>query len=378
MRLLITGRSFASFRGAELGVFEEDQARALAALGHDVRFAALDTRSLRRLRPLGVQSYEGEGFRVFVSSLPAHGLPGDLASRMERRAARRLWQAVTADGWTPELVHGHFGAALAPIVRARGIPYVYTEHFSGRNRLLPAAEAEALREEYAPVSCLLTVSSAMREKIRQNTGRIARVVPNIVDVDTFQPRPQPHEGFRLVTAANLLPIKGLDVLLEAFALSGREDGELCIFGQGPEGGALREKAGELGIAHRVCFRGACPRVELAEEYARSDCFVLSSRSETFGLACAEAMAAGLPVIATRCGGPEDFVDRENGLLVPVDDAPAMAAAIREMGERRGGFDPETMARRARERFSPAAVARELTEIYQSLLDQQPPEGERDI
>ena len=107
-------------------------------------------------------------------------------------------------------------------------------------------------------------------------------------------------------------------LLHAFAALHGEP-RLIIFGDGPESGALRALCAELGLYSRVSFRGHCPREELAEAYAAADCFVLASRSETFGVAYIEAMAAGLPVIATRCGGPEDFVTEENGILIPVDD-----------------------------------------------------------
>ena len=117
----------------------------------------------------------------------------------------------------------------------------------------------------------------------------------------------------------------------------------------------------------VFFRGHCPRNELAEAYAGADCFVLASRSETFGVAYIEAMAAGLPVIATRCGGPEDFVTEENGILIPVDDEDALTGAMEHMMLRREDYDSAAISADIRRKFAPETIAARLTELYEGVL-----------
>lgn len=367
MRILIAGRGFGSRLGITPGLFEEDQARALLASGHDVRFAAVDTRSLRRLRPMGARRLERRGLPVYYASLPASGLPGRWRLSMTYAAGEKAWDLITADGWMPQVIHGHFEAPLGPLAVKYGIPFVYTEHFSGMNHpvLSPKTAAEA-RERYSWVTKLLCVSEALRKNLRLNSSAEAEVVPNIVDTDTFRCRSDNHEGFRFVTACRLQPEKGMVPLLTALARM-KEKAELTVFGDGPERKRLRKLAVELSVADRVSFRGSVPRAVLAEEYARSDCFILPSRSETFGLAYGEAMAVGLPVIATRCGGPEDFIGGEDGLLVPVDDLPALTEAMDEMVQNRNLYDSESIACRVRDRFSPGAVAERLTDIYQTLI-----------
>ena len=155
-------------------------------------------------------------------------------------------------------------------------------------------------------------------------------------------------------------------LLHAFAALHGEP-RLIIFGDGPESGALRALCAELGLYSRVSFRGHCPREKLAEAYAAADCFVLASRSETFGVAYIEAMAAGLPVIATRCGGPEDFVTEENGILIPVDDESALTSAMERMVCCRADYDSAAIAAEAKERFSPEVITAQLTAVYEELI-----------
>ena len=107
---------------------------------------------------------------------------------------------------------------------------------------------------------------------------------------------------------------------------------------------------------------------MAELYKNADAFVLASRSETFGVVLIEALSAGLPVIAARSGGPEDFVDDSNGLLVPADDIAALADAMERMPRLAGRYDRAALAASARERFSPDAVAGALTALYGELTE----------
>ena len=99
-----------------------------------------------------------------------------------------------------------------------------------------------------------------------------------------------------------------------------------------------------------------------------DAFVLASRRETFGVVYIEAMAAGLPVIATRCGGPEDFVTEENGILIPVDDAAALTDAMEHMMLHRREYDSASISADIRRKFAPETIAARLTDIYKTVLE----------
>jgi len=366
MRILVAASGYDSREKHEVNIFALDQAKALRGAGHDVRFAAVDTRSIRHSRPWGYYRYTLDGVPVYYASVPCGALPLGLPELAGRLAASGICRAMGKDGWTPDIIHQHFGFELAAMAEREGVPFVFTEHSSHHNRALSPEQAERLKKEYGRCSAVLAVSRALAKNMRANTGVEAAIVPNIVDTARFAPKRIAHERFTFVSAGNLIPGKNMAGLLRAFAALHGEP-RLIIFGDGPESGALRTLCAELGLDSRVSFRGHCPREKLAEAYAEADCFVLASRSETFGVAYIEAMAAGLPVIATRCGGPEKFVTEKNGILVPVDDTNALVDAMEHMMMCRNEYDGAAIAAEAKERFSPEKIAAQLTAVYEEVV-----------
>jgi glycosyltransferase involved in cell wall biosynthesis len=181
------------------------------------------------------------------------------------------------------------------------------------------------------------------------------VIPNGVDLDRFQHLSKPERlGLRsrllgeghfvtrllVCTVARLSPQKGLDVLIDAAAgLSRSSPGlgvEFVIIGGGDLRNSLQEKITDLGLEGTVRLLGPRAPNEVAQWLTCADLFVLPSRYEGLPLAMMEAMAAGLPVVATEVSGAIDVITKPDlGLLVPVDDPNALAEAIRQLAE-----DPE--------------------------------------
>jgi glycosyltransferase involved in cell wall biosynthesis len=130
----------------------------------------------------------------------------------------------------------------------------------------------------------------------------------------------------VATVAHLIPQKGVDHLLRALAQM-RRRARLQVIGDGPEASRLSALAAELGIGDRVQLLGL--RDDVAEVLQAADVFVHPAIwGEAFGLTIAEAMATGLPVVASRVGGiPELVTHGETGLLVPPGDAGALAGAL---------------------------------------------------
>ncbi len=114
----------------------------------------------------------------------------------------------------------------------------------------------------------------------------------------------------------------------------------------------------------MTFLGERPKEEVAALMRAADLFVLPSLAENLPVVLIEAMASGLPAVATRVGGVPEMLEAGDGVLVEPGDASALAAAIRTAAER--AFDPGAMAARARERYSYAAVCERWTEIYAEL------------
>jgi len=130
---------------------------------------------------------------------------------------------------------------------------------------------------------------------------------------------------------------------------------------------LRQVAVDLGIAGCVNFAGKKPLTELVREIQKSALLVLPSRAESFGMVLVEALACGTPVVATRCGGPEDIVTEEVGILVPPEDPQALAAGIAQVMDRRSDYDPAKLRTYALERFGLESVGQQLRALYAEAL-----------
>lgn len=166
--------------------------------------------------------------------------------------------------------------------------------------------------------------------------------------------------------------KGVDILLRAFAdaLGRGTDLRLLIVGQGRQEGELRALSSELGLDARVTFTGKIAPTELSSYYERADFLVQPSRiPETFGLTGVEALAAGLPVIASDSGGVREWLeDGRNGIAVPSCDVPALSAAItrlatdRALRDRLAARAPETH----RERFLPEHHVNRLYALFERV------------
>ena len=161
---------------------------------------------------------------------------------------------------------------------------------------------------------------------------------------------------RLVANSRLAPIKGHRFLLHAFrrVVNAGVDAQLALIGEGPLKTELQTLCKNLGIAGQVEFAGALPNQRVYQVLARSHLFVHTAQvtprgeQEGLGLAVQEAMAVGLPVIATSSGGvPESVVDGETGLLAPADDDEAFAATIVSLARDPAGRARMGQAGRAR-------------------------------
>jgi glycosyltransferase involved in cell wall biosynthesis len=142
---------------------------------------------------------------------------------------------------------------------------------------------------------------------------------------------------------------------------------LEIAGSGPSEPVLQNLVHAMHLSDRVAFTGFKSHDEVPAMISRADLVVLPSLYETFGITLIEAMAMGKPVVATRCGGPEDIVTEEVGRLVPAKDPLALADAIRYVLDNYGKYRPERISAVAKEKFGFDVVNGRIIDLYESLL-----------
>ncbi len=243
-------------------------------------------------------------------------------------------------------------------------------------------ERGALRAAAAIYPCSTGAAGVLRRK--GYVGAL-RVLPLGVDITRFAPTEtlaaaSPRTGLRLAYVGRLVPEKGVDVVLRAMA--GEPGWKLEVLGTGPEEGTLRAQTTTLGIADRVAFLGAVAQEDLPDAYRRADVLVVPSQvtpawTEQFCRVAVEAMACGVPVVASNVGSLPEVVG-DGGLLVPPGDPDALHAALQRLD------DNEPLRRKlgaagrdGSERFSWAAVGAAHASLYREVLAQTGPGGRGD-
>jgi glycogen(starch) synthase len=189
--------------------------------------------------------------------------------------------------------------------------------------------------------------------------------------------PETRSKVRVLAISRLIPRKGLDTLIRAVQQTPTDLLSLDIAGEGPEAEQLQKLARCVGVADRVRFHGFVNRVELAELHRKADIFVLASHAESCSMALLEAMAAGLPLVATHVGGNGELVRHgQNGLLFSPQNAQELAAALQTLALNpalRQRFGSVNRAQ-ARVKFSWRAVAKGYEAIFLQAVGRQGPQG----
>lgn len=300
------------------------------------------------------------------------------------RAWRAYLRALSAAGETssPDLIHAHLaypdGRAAVEYGARLGLPVVISVH--GHDvREIPDANPRwrtLVSEALVRADAVIASSRDVRERVLRLGVEEEKIwdIPQGVDCARFTLPPVRRagaNGWRLLYAGRFDSKKGLGVLLDALHLlcQHRQDISLKLVGASADGGMgdiFRQQVARLGIGEYVEFCDAVPWVEMPEIMAEPDVFVLPSFYDSFGIVLIEAMACGVPVVATRCGGPEELVNDATGRLAQVGDAPSLAAAIEEVLLRYDDFDPAELRRRA-ETFDYRQVAARTLELYEDVL-----------
>ncbi len=365
------------------GIFVAEQQRATAGPVHWAVVAPVPLVPRWLAHALGKPYASGE--RVIDGSLvmwprypvlPRRWLYATVAPLIALTARRAFARAVARTHASFVHVHDLYpsGAAARRLCTQARLPYVLTVHgldlYSNLENPRWRREIVAAGRGAAAIICVGSKLAADAiVDLGLDPARVT-VVPNTYDSDRYRPVSRERTAHpRLLCVGRLSHEKGHDVLLRAFAelLSGGTRATLTLVGDGPERGALEALATGLGIMQAVKFTGTLLDDALLAEMAEADLFVLPSRSEGFGVVLVEAMATGLPVVATRSGGPADIVGPGDGVLVDPDDVSALAGGMAEALGTLDGFDAAAIAARAAAAYSRESVGGRLLAIYEAVL-----------
>jgi N-acetyl-alpha-D-glucosaminyl L-malate synthase BshA len=309
-----------------------DVAAGLASRGHRVHL--LSDRAPFRLEDVEVPV---KLHTVSVPSAPALACPPltlALASKLSEVARSARLDVLHVHYAVPNAVAAQLARS---ILGASAPPMVVTLHGTDVSPLgADPALRPVVRSALLDAAGITAPSRHLARLAGDQLGlaRDVEVIPNFVDPARFEGR-SPRRGsapFTVVHVSNFRPVKRVGDAVAAFARVVTEvEARLLLVGDGPERPAVEAQVRALGLSDHVRFLGV--RHDVARWLRRADAALVPSAAESFGLSALEALAAGLPVVATRVGGLADVVrDGETGLLAEVGDVEGLARQLRRLAE----------------------------------------------
>lgn len=369
------------------GIFFKEQAEALQRAGHKVGVLVAP-----RIRET-LDYIKSDRGLPSLHTITVEGTPEVPVYRMHWGWFPRIFPLITAGLHTsavwsafqkycdeqgkPDIIHTHnvfYSGLMSSKLREKyKIPVVLTEHstnFLNGRVFLPGQHAVA-RYTLRHIDQALAVSAKLSDVLQKYAPKNpAQFIGNVVDTDFFSSEPlNENAPFTFAVAViTLISRKRIDLLVDAFNLAFKgQNIRLKIAGNSGKRSIYEAQVEKLGIASQVEFVGGLSREGVRDLFHKAHVIVSSSDIETFGVTLIEAMACGKPVIATRSGGPEGFVNEGNGLLVPVGDVQAMAEAMQRMVNTYSQYDSRHIRDECVARFSESAIVRQLEAIYASVL-----------
>lgn len=391
MHILLIPSWYPDSKNPVRGIFFKQQAEALAAAGYKVGVLTVYPLSVKDpnyslkdklysfLKPVTHQSGKISlisytlvyiSYKVQIQFL-----------KQWKHKANRLYKNYVKMHGVPDIIHAHSliygGIAAASIGKKYNLPVVLTEHSSSfilnkySKSLLKYAE-KSLRN----INTLIAVSQPYK-KILEKTfeGSFFHVIPNILHssfltkcskISMLKPN---NSAFTFITISLFTKNKNHLGLIRAFyrAFSNDERVRLIIGGDGPERQNIEKLIHDLHLEDRVILTGQLKTDEVIDYLKKSHVFVLPSFVETFGIVLIEAMACGLPVIATRSGGPEDIVNKTNGVLIEVGNDDALSNAMKKIKASYKNYNANVIRNNVLDQYGSEIIIDQLTKEYTSLI-----------
>lgn len=358
MNLFIVPSWYPTKLRPEAGTFFRDRAQILSRGGFDVTIISLVQHSLRDFfnYKSAPEIWRRENQLRVLQKETINRYP-----KLERLAFRSyqtfavnlLKQGINKRG-KPDAVYIQSslwaGAALGSFLNNHNIPFAVSEHLLNflQDDGFSAFQKLAIEKSYQYAHSIVATSLALKKSIAQQFSKTSskiRIIPNPANFSVFQIKSTKiSSGFQFVSVALFRPEKRLDLLLNAFSKVHKvyNNTHLTLVGDGSLQNQIKKQIQTLKLRSAVTLTGYKNKQDVARQLQNSDIFVLSSDVETFGVAPIEAMACGLPVLATNCGGPIDYVTQETGLIVQTNNVQSLAEGMMNLIVNYEKYCPKTI------------------------------------
>lgn len=369
-----------------LGTFFKEQSEALLDEDLNVNILYPERRSIKSISIKGlrdfhfqVKNYNEKGINIYRmhswNLIPTKFYIGNV---FWVKYCLRLFKIYIKANGIPDLIHAHcalWGGYVAAIIKQRyGVPYVITEHSSlFLQGNYSVTEQKKAKLAFNDAEKVIAVSNSFARVLNKEIipYKSIEVIPNFINTDFFYNNDkQRNDEFIFITACFLKKNKKVDRLIEAFArqFKGDDNIKLHIVGDGEERNYLEILAKQFQIENQVKFLGLANREQLKHYLSQSNCFVMPSEMETFGVVLIEAMSMGLPLISTKCGGPEDIIfTKEVGLLCEKNPS-SLANSMKEVYSSYARFNSENIRNYCIDKFSNKNTTKSILSLYNEVIN----------
>lgn len=316
------------------------------------------------------------GYRQIILNIKKKRVPKFRIFYNEYRIYKMLKKIFNQN--VPDLVEVHFSSYYSWIIRRLSkslpIPYIITEHASFfEKKVKHLYFGRKIKKAIKDADRVLAVSDFLKYTIEKYVDRDIQVVPNIINIKYFKPVPQKGANSvpKMITVGRFdkADTKGYELLIKSLhqLKENQYEFELLMVGGGSQIEHFQEIIKYYDLLDRVTLLGTIPNEKLVEYYNSADFFVSTSKVETFGVAIIEAMSCGLPVVATKSGGPESYVSDEVGLLCEYSIAD-LVKKIKIMLETYEEYDAEKIRYKVKRDYSEDVYREKMKKIYLGISE----------
>ena len=290
------------------------------------------------------------------------------------RKLEKLYKEYIKSQGIPDIIHAQVtvpaGYAACKIGKKYHAPVIVTEHCARLERFFD----ESPFKEYGNFvldNAIFSVVSNYMKKYVLTKNKECYVIPNLVDTETFANNKKRvvNKNFNLVSVCALREGKRIDNIFGAMNVlinQGIKNIHLDVIGDGFLEEYYKEECSKLNLSKYVSFLGRKTKQEISKILEHENALVISSDIESFAIPGIEALASGIPVISTKCLGPEEYIDEKCGVLCKVNDVEDLAKAIKKVIENYDNYDPLYLNSVA-DKFSSKQVIKNTEKIYKKVI-----------
>lgn len=379
MKILIIPSWYIGENSKNKGSFFRDQALALGKK-HEVILMDVTLQSKKDYfskKNFHLRRYRDNTFEVYSFTIPSFRIWRNikLCNLISYALANHVMKKILKDGHTIDVIHAHSyypaGYISCELGKKYNIPVAVTEH-SGSVAIkdLRTEEIELLTKVTNSSNAFICVSEKLKNSVLEITKTKKRitVIPNMVS-DLFRYFEIPKtKNFNFISIGNLVDSKKHLKLCQLFyeEFKNQKEVRLSIIGEGPCYGELNRFIKEKRMDSQICLLGTKTHKEVLEYLKASNCLVLLSDYESFGIVYIEALAVGRPVIGTKNGGANDIINCSNGYLVDKDDL-LIKKAFKEMVDKYSNYNLAEISKCTLDKYSEIKIIELLVKVYDIII-----------